>query len=133
MNPIDPMASKNESRHGLRWQSASGDTAFERTRIIRSTAGFRACPKRRGAALPAGLQDAPCSPTVCESTVAILDCGGKRSATPLSYARKLSFNRRPFVRPKAPSSLRFAGALQNLAAERRFKVVTNVRSIFLQR
>jgi len=45
-----------------------------------------------------------------------LDCGGKRSATPLSHTRSSSAKRRARARPKAPSPLRSAGALHdNLA------------------
>jgi outer membrane protein assembly factor BamB len=43
----------------------------------------------------------------------VLDCGGKRSATPLSHARGLSFFRLLLARPKAPSPLRSAGAVQD--------------------
>jgi hypothetical protein len=43
-----------------------------------------------------------------------LDCGGKRSATPLSRVPPVAFACPRSMRPKAPSSLRSAGALQNL-------------------
>jgi hypothetical protein len=49
-----------------------------------------------------------------------MDCGGKRSATPLLPAGKTGVIPKIFVRSKAPSSLRFAGAVQNLAAKHRF-------------
>jgi len=39
----------------------------------------------------------------------VLECGGKRSATPLSNCLRSSFH------TKAPSPLRSAGALQKLA------------------
>jgi hypothetical protein len=42
----------------------------------------------------------------------VLDCGGKRSATPLSHAGKTFGSMILPVRPKAPSPLRSAGALQ---------------------
>jgi hypothetical protein len=45
----------------------------------------------------------------------VLDCGGKRSATPLSHARGLALVRTIFVRPKAVSPLRSATAVQDLA------------------
>lgn len=48
---------------------------------------------------------APAGPEVCAAVEALLERGGKRSATPLSAAP---------VEPKAPSSLRSAGALQNI-------------------
>jgi hypothetical protein len=35
----------------------------------------------------------------------VLDCGGKRSATPLSHARKVFASSNALVRPKAPSPL----------------------------
>ena len=43
----------------------------------------------------------------------VLDCGGKRSSTPLSPALKLFSTREPSVRPKALSPLRSASALQD--------------------
>ena len=46
----------------------------------------------------------------------VLDCGGKRSATPLSCAQPARINRKSPVRPKAVSPLRSATAVQNLAA-----------------
>src|SRR5690242_15936844 len=49
----------------------------------------------------------------------VLDCGGKRSATPLSHARRFSVIPTVFARSKAPASLRFVGAVQNLAAKSR--------------
>ena len=46
------------------------------------------------------------------TTEIVMDCGGKRSATPLSLAREV-FNGRPVsVRPKALSPLRSANAVQ---------------------
>ena len=53
----------------------------------------------------------------------VWDCGGKRSATPLSCARRFAFTRKPSARPKAPSSLRSAGALRNLATLRNAAVL----------
>ncbi len=47
----------------------------------------------------------------CAAT--ILDCGGKRSATPLSPARNVSLIPTTFVRPKALSPLRSASAVQD--------------------
>ena len=46
-------------------------------------------------------------------TTGILDCGGRRNATPLLPARQFSAVRRFPVRPKALSPLRFASALQD--------------------
>ena len=46
-------------RHGLRWQGGSRDTAFGRTNVLRFKEVFRACEKRRGAALPAAVHDTP--------------------------------------------------------------------------
>src|ERR1035437_6692039 len=43
--------------------------------------------------------------------------GGKRSATPLSHARKVTGCSGVLVRSKAPSPLRSAGALQSLRRE----------------
>jgi hypothetical protein len=43
----------------------------------------------------------------------IMDCGGKRSTTPLSSAREISVIRWCVARAKAPSPLRFAGAVQD--------------------
>ena len=40
-----------------------------------------------------------------------MECGGKRSATPLSYARKSPAATEPSPRSKAVSPLRFATAL----------------------
>jgi len=57
------------------------------------------------------------NPEAVERPATILDCGGKRSATPLSHARRSAFVRKACVRPKAPSSLRFAGAVQNTLRE----------------
>ena len=45
----------------------------------------------------------------------VLDCGGKRSATPLSSARQPKKNSTGFVRAKAVSPLRSATAVQDLA------------------
>ena len=50
----------------------------------------------------------------------ILDCGGKRSATPLSRARSEVSTPKSPARSKAPSPLRSAGAVQNLSATRWF-------------
>jgi hypothetical protein len=55
----------------------------------------------------------------------ILDCGGKRSATPLFFAQLRGFaNQLALKAPdghtaveKAPSSLRFAGAVKNALVE----------------
>ena len=49
-----------------------------------------------------------------------LDCGGKWSATPLSRVRPVTFACPRSMRPKAPSSLRSAGALQNLERNKAF-------------
>ncbi len=46
----------------------------------------------------------------------VLDCGGKRSATPLSPARRFPIVSVTFARAKAPSPLRSAGAVQNRPA-----------------
>ena len=43
----------------------------------------------------------------------IMDCGRKRSATPLSHARKIIVCRLVSVRPKALSPLRSASAVQD--------------------
>jgi hypothetical protein len=42
-----------------------------------------------------------------------LDCGGKRSATPLSPARRFTLIRTVSIRLKAPSPLRSADAVQD--------------------
>ena len=42
----------------------------------------------------------------------VLDCGGKRSATPLSHARRFTLIRIVSLRPKAPSPLGSAVAVQ---------------------
>ncbi len=42
----------------------------------------------------------------------LMECGGKRSATPLSYARKSPAASEPSLRSKAVSPLRSATALQ---------------------
>jgi hypothetical protein len=42
-----------------------------------------------------------------------MGCGGKRSATPLLCGRRFLNARGPRVRAKAPSPLRFAGAVQD--------------------
>ena len=69
----------------------------------------RARPKRQRAG---ALQDAARGSGGHRSTrQRVLDCGGKRSATPLSPARKPFASRMFLVRPKAPSPLRSAGAL----------------------
>jgi len=69
----------------------------------------RARPKRQRAG---ALQDAARGSGGHRSTrQPVLDCGGKRSATPLSPARKPFASRMFLVRPKAPSPLRSAGAL----------------------
>jgi hypothetical protein len=47
----------------------------------------------------------------------ILDCGGKRSATPLSNLRDGSDFPTSQARPKAPSPLRSAGAVQDAAGK----------------
>ena len=49
--------------------------------------------------------------SVSSTTATFLECGGKRSATPLSSAKRLA-------RGKAPSSLRFAGAVQKKSTKR---------------
>jgi hypothetical protein len=49
-------------------------------------------------------------------TRSVMDCGGKRSATPLSHARRFSVIRKFPVRPKAVSPLRSATALQDAGA-----------------
>jgi len=46
----------------------------------------------------------------------VLDCGGKRSATPLSNGRGLGVVRERIARAKAPSPLRSAGAVQDAGA-----------------
>ena len=51
----------------------------------------------------------------------ILDCGGKRSATPLSHACRLPVLWPTPALPKAPSPLRSAGAVQKLVAWYRFR------------
>lgn len=51
----------------------------------------------------------------------VLDGGGKRSATLLSSAREFSIAGPVFVRPKAPSPLRSAGAVQDAPGRSRFK------------
>jgi hypothetical protein len=63
----------------------------------------------------------------------ILDCGGKRSATPLSHARGASVIRMSSASAKAPSSLCFAGAVQNFSAKRRFmeRASSYLLSVFL--
>ena len=43
----------------------------------------------------------------------VLDCGGKRSTTPLSHERKIIVCRLVSVRPKALSPLRSASAVQD--------------------
>jgi hypothetical protein len=43
----------------------------------------------------------------------VMDCGGKRSATPLSCGQRSAKVRGSCVRAKAPSPLRFAGAVQD--------------------
>jgi hypothetical protein len=93
---LSPAGGRNSA--GQKRESASGDIAAQ-------------CPypKRQRAG---ALQDAARSSFVTGQRASVLDCGGKRSATPLSHARK-SFALRIFlVRPKAPSPLRSAGALQ---------------------
>jgi lysophospholipase L1-like esterase len=47
------------------------------------------------------------------SAVRVMDCGGKRSTTPLSHGRRVPFTRSVLVRPKALSSLRLASAVQD--------------------
>ena len=44
----------------------------------------------------------------------LLDCGGKSDATPLSHGQNVTESPGVLVRPKAPSPLRSAGALQNI-------------------
>jgi len=48
---------------------------------------------------------APRCPGGIRNALVVLDCGGKRSATPLSHARKPSASVESSVRPKAPSPL----------------------------
>ena len=43
----------------------------------------------------------------------VLDCGGKRSATPLSHGWMIASWSSSFVRSRAPSPLRFAGAVHD--------------------
>jgi hypothetical protein len=48
-----------------------------------------------------------------------LDCGGNPESfrgTPLSQAQNATLRRKLFIRPKAPSPLRSAGAVQDRAA-----------------
>ena len=52
-------------------------------------------------------------PAALELPVRFLDCGGKRSATPLLGGRKAHELSMIVTRAKAPSPLRFAGAVQN--------------------
>gem|GEM_PF-3872813 len=47
-----------------------------------------------------------------QTVLSVVDCGGKRSATPLSPARKAHELSEAPVRAKAPSPLRSAGAVQ---------------------
>ena len=49
----------------------------------------------------------------CSKSKTVLDCGGKRSATPLSHARQLVLTRTRFARSKAVSRLRLATAVQD--------------------
>jgi len=48
----------------------------------------------------------------------VVACGGKRSATQLLHAQGKLLTRTRFARSKAPSSLHYAGAVQNLANSR---------------
>ena len=63
----------------------------------------------------------------------VLDCGGKRSATPLSHARRRGITGKPSARPKAPSPLRSADAVQNLAVNHRLMEREHLRSPFFPR
>jgi hypothetical protein len=76
----------------------------------------RDCGGKRFAALKLGKNGRAIQPAgahaLARQTQRILECGGKRSATPLSPARRVPSSRRPLARTKAPSPLRSAGALQ---------------------
>src|SRR5258708_3879983 len=104
------MTSELRVNFGLRWQ-AQRDTAFRRVQKDRPLPNASlndqatmtlqpATPlrnRRRPSALPPHSKS--CSP----KAVAILDCGGKRSATPLSdVSKKTDRSRMPFSTTKLP-------------------------------
>jgi hypothetical protein len=52
-------------------------------------------------------------PAKCARPPGLLDCGGKRSATPLSYARRRFETSTLLMRSKAPSTFHSAGAVHD--------------------
>jgi hypothetical protein len=74
---------------------------------------------RSGKALYSGRRQPTTSdfePAIGHERASILDCGGKRSATPLSSARCGFEASTVLLRSKAPSTLRSAGAVQDVRA-----------------
>jgi len=99
-------------RHGLR-REAQRHAAFARTEDSRMEKTARALESAVAAPLGRRSPRSSLLPTSCRQSCRVLGCGGKRSATPLSHVRKTRERRRRLVCSKAPSPLRFAGAVQD--------------------
>ena len=106
------------ARRLLKFKKSSNGCSLsqrERVRVRESAAAFhRSAEHQLGQSLRS-RSNVPSRCSALRSRVSILDCGGKRSATPLSSARQPKNISTGFVRAKAVSPLRSATALQDLA------------------